>query len=280
MLSSLRRLLTLSSRVAMAEANERTYVLRLRPFVPSPPRDVGTRRVDAQIADSVDRDLPLVDVEEYIAAVAPHIIHYHGRLSREGFSNTFALGFIEDSDDLQHVAGLPEIEACFLAQKLFRCKALVQRWTPLLYHIPSGTSVRTWLSRLPVNLAMYSAVLRDLGFDSLAALKHLTDEDAREAHCSEGHTRVLLHCVRCIDGIPQDPPEPHDSYSIESWLSLLTPPLDHYSRTVVLCKKVSTVMDLITLSWKDVETLVMRRGHQRVLWHYIVATRAKWYDCV
>ena len=119
---------------------------------------------------------------------------FRDRLEREGFETFFALGLLQDEDDLLAL-GLREDDLRDFDRELERGpRRVVAMWTPSIRKVPVNVPAEVWLGNLPVNLSMHAKLLAQNGFDTLAALRHITLSDCREIGLKDGHARVLHHC--------------------------------------------------------------------------------------
>jgi hypothetical protein len=190
---------------------------------------------------------------------------FRDRLEREGFDTMFALGLLQEEEDVRAL-GLRDVDLISFEQELERGpRRLVALWTPSIRIVPTTVPARVWLGNLPVNLTMYAEPLAKNGFETLSALRHVTLQDCREMGIKDGHARVLAHCASNMGPIFQELPA--ISVTLDLWLSLISPPLDHCSKAIKLFG-IKKVLDLASVSEQDIMDIVIRRGHQRVLQHY------------
>lgn len=190
---------------------------------------------------------------------------FRDRLEREGFETFFALGLLAEEQDLLQL-GMREADLREFEKELERGpRRAVAMWTPSIRKVPTNVPAPIWLGNLPVNLSMYADPLAKNGFDTLAALRHITLADARELGVKEGHARVLAHCCSNMGQIFLELPSV--SITLDLWLSLISPPLDHCSKAIKLFG-VKKVIDFASFADEDFMDIVIRRGHQRVLQYY------------
>jgi hypothetical protein len=215
-----------------------------------------------------------MDTESWLRGMPHTVVQYTTRFARHGYETVFAVGLMEESD--LTMMGIGEEHAAVIANRFLGPRNLVSRWTPLLESIPTTLSLAAWLRRLPVDLSVYVNVLMEHGFDTVAVVRHVTSQDALTMGLRDGHVKVLLQCTMAMGDLHQRAIEVAET-TIEDFLFRTNPPLDHYSKAVRL-SGAQTVLDLLQYSWDDVDGILMRLGHKRLLFHYIVACRAHWVD--
>jgi hypothetical protein len=217
-----------------------------------------------------------LDTEGWLRQL-PHTMHqYASRFARHGFETVFAVGLMEEEDLM--MLGIGSEHTAIIADRLRGPRNLVGRWTPLIMSVPVTVTLQAWLRRLPVDLSQYTAALEEWGYDAVGVVRHITIEDALAIGLSDGHAKVLTHCALHMADLRQQAGELSEK-TIEDFLFTMRPPLEHYSKAVRL-SGATTPLELANYRWRDVERIVMRRGHKRLLYHYIVAARAHWVDVV
>lgn len=202
-----------------------------------------------------------------------YIFHrFRDRLEREGYECFFALGMLQEEEDISQL-GMRDVDLRDFERELERGpRRLVALWTPAIRRVPTTVPASVWLGNLPINLSHLAPVLAQNGFETIAALRHITLEDARELGIKEGHARVLAHCCANMGPIFQELPA--TSITLDLFLSLISPPLDHCSKAVKLFG-IKKVLDFATFSDADLMDIVIRRGHIRVLQYYARLIRAE-----
>jgi hypothetical protein len=212
---------------------------------------------------------------DWLRQLPDAVVQYAARFERNGFETVFAVGLM-DHDDLIEM-GIGEEHASLIARHLTGPATLVSRWTPMIACVPVTVTVAAWLRRLPVDLSAHAPLLAEWGFDSVGVLKHIDAQDADDMGLSMGHQKALVHCARAMADVGQRELD-IAGIELEDWLFAMRPPLDHYAKAIRLAPHTDSVLDVLRMRWPQVEKLVMRRGHQRLLYHYIVVARSRFVD--
>lgn len=217
------------------------------------------------------------DSATWVATVCgqPHLV---GTLAKYGFETTFAIGLLTSAAELSNACGLWIDDAKQLFAHIQGPRLLVQRWSPFLTRIPTDTSVSQFLQSTPVPLlALRSTQLATHGFECLAALKNISQDDCLSIGISYGHA-LALHHIALMMNDPGVMPKTI-SLPLEVWLGNLSPPMGHYAELIRLVRPdITSTESLLTLKLEDVNAMLIELGHKKALWNYVVKSRTYWWD--